>query len=168
MSKEEIRKTFRGKVRTDFMIGSEIEKTPAFALKTLFVQGFKSFKEIDTICNDNFVEHVYLGANRSYSPEHDWETLILNILDTGRVVTLDYKNTYRTPVLSKAIWDHDNFIPMITIDVSNLCGLSKNLTLKIDDTEFKSPGVWCLNYTDVANSTKFTAWDEYSSDEIIR
>jgi len=165
---EEIRKTFRGKVRTDFMIGSEIEKTPAFNLRTLFVQGYKSYEDIYSVSKENNVEHVYLGANRSFTPAYDWNRLILRLLAEGLVVTLDYKNEYHTPALSDDVWKHDKFIPMITIDVSNLCGLNKNLTLKIDDTEFKSPGIWCLNYKDVADSKKFTAWDEYSSDEIIR
>jgi hypothetical protein len=167
MIKEEIRKTFRGKIRTDFMIGSEIEKTPAFNLRTLFVQGFKSFEEISSIGKENNVEHIYLGANRSYEPNHDWNELISKLLSEF-VVTLDYKNEYHSPILTEDIWRNEKFIPMITIDVSNLCGLSKNLTLKIDDTEFKSPGIWCVNYQDVADSKKFTAWDEYSSDAIIR
>jgi hypothetical protein len=167
MIKEEIRKTFRGKVRTDFMIGMEIEKTPAFNLTTLFVQGYKSYEEIYSISKENDIEHVYLGANRSYEPGHDWNALISALLNEF-VVTLDYRNEFHTPRLTKDVWSHEKFIPMITIDVSNLCGLSKNLTLKIDDTEFVSPGIWCVNYKDVADSKKFTAWDEYSSDAIIR
>lgn len=166
-----IRETFRGKRRTDFMVGSEIEKTPAFSMRTLFVQGYKSFEEIREVCLEHNIEHVYLGANRSFAIGHNWEFLIAELIQAGFIVTLDYLTEYHpylVVTLSTKIWNNDKFIPMITIDISNLCGLSKNLTLKIDDTDFTSPGIWCVNYKDVANPDKFTSWDEYSSDEIIK
>ena len=166
----EIRSEFAGQKRTDFMIGIEVEHTPAYQQKTLFVQGYKSLEEIKTRCIQHHVEHVYLGANRSFSPAHNWNQLISDLLKNNLCVTLDYLASYHQHLmsfLSESIWNHPKFIPMITVDISNLCGLSNNLTIKIDDVDLKSKGVWCINYKDLAVDARFTDWQEYKNDKTI-
>lgn len=165
----ELRKEFMGKERTDYMVGIEVEKTLAYKKKTLFVQGFKSADEIKDKCPTD-IDHIYLCANRSFSPDFDWDTVISSLLDGNFYVTMDYPVAYHKRVmsdLSSKVWKHKNFIPMVTVDIVDLCGLSENLTVKVDDLEFVSKGVWCLNYKDIAQTSKFTEWNEYADDETI-
>jgi hypothetical protein len=42
--------------------------------------------------------------------------------------------------------------------------------LKIDDKDFAAtnPGVWCHNLRDLMGRDRFTDWDQYGKDEIIK
>jgi hypothetical protein len=48
--------------------------------------------------------------------------------------------------------------------------LGYNATLKIDDKDFNAtnPGVWCHNLQDLLGRDRFTNWDQYGKDEIIK
>jgi hypothetical protein len=48
--------------------------------------------------------------------------------------------------------------------------LGYNATLKIDDKDFAAtnPGVWCHNLQDLLGRDRFTDWDQYGKDEIIK
>jgi hypothetical protein len=165
----EIRKEFMGKVRTDYMVGVEVEKTPAFSLITLFVQGYKSTNEIISICKERHIHHVYLGANRSYNDLHDWNSLIIVLLEAKLLVTLDYPISYHkdlTISLSSDIWSNGSFIPMATIDMANI-NLSKNLIVKFDEPNLTNDGVWCVHVDTITSKYNFTSWDEYKNDESI-
>ena len=165
----EVRSEFMGKIRTDFMIGTEVEKTPAYSLVTLFVQGFKSADEIISMCKNKNIYHVYLGANRSYNNIHDWDSLIAVLLERNLLVTLDYPAIHHNDLLislSYNIWQNGSFIPMATVDITNI-SFSKNLTIKFDDPTLVNPGVWCLHTDKIIKDHNFTSWDEYKNDETI-
>ena len=49
-----------------FFTGVEVEKTPAFGMKTLFVTGIQSFHDIMEFYNREGCEHIFFGANHSY------------------------------------------------------------------------------------------------------
>ena len=62
-----------------FFIGTEVEHTPAFGMKTLFVTGIQSFDDIAK--NLNGSEHIFFGANHSFNPQNNldwqrWESMI--------------------------------------------------------------------------------------------
>lgn len=165
----EIRKEFMGKLRTDFMIGREVEKTPAYSLMTLFVQGFKSSNEIISLCREKNIHHVYLGANRSYNDINDWNSLINVLLEAKLLVTLDYPVKYHkdlTISLSSDIWNNGSFIPLATVDMIDI-SKSKNQTVKFDDPDLKNNGVWCLHVDKITSEHSFTSWNEYKNDENI-
>jgi len=162
----EIRKEFFGNIRTDFMVGNEVEHTPAYGAKTLFVQGFKTFEEIYNKIIDNNIEHIYLGANRTFSINHDWNSLITDLLDTGFKVSLDYPIQYHNLIpLSDRVLNSLCFIPIITVDIANVKEYQPNLTLKIDDPTAINEGVWCFNTKELVEHGKFTAWAEYANDK---
>ena len=50
-----------------FFIGNEVEHTPAFGKRTLFVTGIHSTEEI--ALNLNGAEHIFFGANHSFNPQ---------------------------------------------------------------------------------------------------
>jgi len=169
-NKTEIRKEFMGKLRTDYMKGIEIEMTPALSEDTLFVQGLKSFDDINLRAKKHNIGHIYLGANRSFDVEYEWAPLIAILLNNGYKVTLDYPAIHHNTminVLPNTVWKNNRFIPMLTVDITNICGLSKNLTLKIDDPSAVNIGVWCWNQKDLANDAKLTKWHDYADDENI-
>ena len=67
-----------------FFTGIEIEHTPAYGKKTLFVTGVQSVEQI--AINLQGCEHIFFGANHSFNPqtyeEHKaWEDMILFFLD---------------------------------------------------------------------------------------
>ena len=49
-----------------FFTGVEVEKTPAFGMKTLFVTGIQTFNEIMKFYYREGCEHIFFGANHSY------------------------------------------------------------------------------------------------------
>jgi len=154
-----------------YMIGTEIEKTPAFSKKTLFVAGYRPHDEISNVAKQHKVMHIYMGANRSFRMNNDWDLLLTKLLDSGFIVTLDYPVEHHkdlTQALSKGIWQCRNFIPLATVNVTKLNILSQNLTIKIDDPDAVNEGVWCWNQHELVDSNKFTGWNEYEDDEIIK
>ena len=58
----------------DYFVGEEIEHTPAYLLKTLFVVGVKAPEQITDIATKHECDHVYFGANQSFDGEEigDW------------------------------------------------------------------------------------------------
>ena len=68
-------------IDTKFFIGTEVEHTPAYGQKTLFVVGLQNLKEILARALNNNCPHIYLGANQSFQPNNDgewneWEYII--------------------------------------------------------------------------------------------
>jgi hypothetical protein len=51
-----------------FFIGTEVEHTPAFGLRTLFVVGLQDSQIIKQEAMNNDCEHIYFGANQSFPP----------------------------------------------------------------------------------------------------
>jgi len=157
-----------------FFTGIEIEKTPAFGLKTLFVVGVMAPETIITIAAQNDCDHLYFGANQSFDGTNisGWDQMILHCLRLGFKCTLDFDVEFCT---SKQKWlqelskFEDTFIPQISVKIPNLTAYNKNATVKIDDIDFKAtnPGVWCHSLAQLQPKTLFTDWSEYGNDEVI-
>jgi len=162
---------------TKFFVGTEVEHSPAYGQRTLFVVGLQPKEEILARALNNKCPHIYLGANQSFNPlttsaEWDkWDELITGLLKDGIWVTLDFDSSY-----AKHEWFHDNgwcefdnFIPMISVKVPYIRLFNYNATVKVDDTGFKksNPGVWCHSLHDLTDRTKFTDWSKYTKDEVI-
>jgi len=157
-----------------FFIGSEVEHTPAFNKRTLFVVGKQPVADIVQFARDQKSTHIFMGANHSFAIDHDsyWDTTITHLLDRGFWVSLDYEAHLHGDVLkmlSKGIWQSRIFVPMLSIRIPHLQTSSQNLTLKFDDVDFKATnaGVWCLNHHEVTDSNRFTDWQDYGSDEVL-
>lgn len=168
-----------GHESAQMFIAGEVEKTPAFGKKTLFVVGFQDINEIKKYAKDHKVQHIFLGANHSfnatYKTDHissKWDEQISELLDSGYTVTLDYQAHQHKTVLTMlraTTWQNRNFIPLLSVRIPHIETSSPNLTVKIDDVDFKAtnPGVWCMHFREVTDSNRFTDWQDYESDEII-
>ena len=160
-----------------YFTGIEIEKTPAFGLKTLFVVGVQAPETIIDLATHEKCEHLYFGANQSFDGKDisGWDEMIGCCLRLGYKCTLDFDVEFCT---SKSKWlqelsNFDNFIPQISVKIPNLTAYNTNATVKIDDIDFKATneGVWCHKLSSITRTgfrSGYTDWDKYANDEIIK
>jgi len=163
-----------------FFTGVEVEKTPAFGMKTLFVTGLQDVKEIDRYYQDEKCEHIFFGANHSYKPNLDlpkaydewlaWEDMIGFFLEKGIMCSLDIPLSHAQQFLDGPLVESDNFIPQLRVPVPYIKQWNYNTMLKIDDKDFKAsnPGVWCHSLHDLMDREKFTDWSKYGLDKVLR
>lgn len=160
-----------------FFVGIEIEKTPAFGMKTLFVTGLQSVESIEACVASEGVKHIFFGANHSFNPEYNdyagwklWEEMIEFFLDKGLWCSLDIPLSAVEEFNDGGLNDYDTFIPQIRVPIPYIKLWNYNTMIKIDDKGFKetNPGVWCHSLHDLKDRSKFTNWTEYGNDEIIK
>lgn len=160
-----------------FFIGPEVEHTPAYSKRTLFVVGTPSLEEILKHAKDNRVTHVFMGANHSFEADKTnttpyWDNTITELLDRSYWVTLDYQAHEHETVLqmlNAGIWQSRLFVPLLGVRIPSIETSSPNLTVKIDDVDFKATnrGVWCMHFHEVTDSNRFTDWQDYESDMVL-
>ena len=161
-----------------FFVGTEIEHTPAYGMKTLFVVGVHDEQIIISLAQNNDCTHIYFGANQSFGTKgvndaegwRPWEDMIQGCLDAGYWCTLDFDVSETEGIHESSLCDYRRFIPQISVKLPYIKLLNYNTTIKIDDKDFDAtnPGVWCIPVGAVTQRKYFTNWDEYSNDEIIK
>jgi len=169
---------------TKFFLGHEVEQTPAYGKKTLFVIGVQPTVDIEKILFDPYtlinkpVEHIYFGANMSFPKINvnefrqwkQWEDMIIPFLKQDYLCTLDIDVSCVEGLAESRLVEYHNFIPMISVKLPYLQLLGYNATIKLDDKDFNAsnPGVWCHSLHYLTNRRNFTSWSEYKKDEIIK
>lgn len=164
-----------GYTEVRFFIGNEVEHTPAFGKKTLFVVGVQPVDDI--AININGCEHIYFGANMSF-PDLDkndapgwteWEKMIVPFLKKGYLCTLDIDVKCVEGLLESPLCEYNTFIPMISVKVPYARLLGYNAIIKIDDKDFNAtnPGIWCHSLHELQARDKFTDWSKYTNDKVI-
>jgi hypothetical protein len=156
-----------------FFIGTEVEHTPAYGKKTLFVVGLQKFQDINSHLSD--CEHIFFGANHSFNPssleEWDaWEEMITIFLDRNYLCSLDIPLSKVEEFNEGGLNEHDNFIPQIRVPIPYIKLWNYNTMIKIDDKDFKAtnPGVWSHSLHTLMDRSKFTDWNQYKNDEVIK
>lgn len=165
-------------------LGKEVEHSPAYGLKTLFVVGVQPVEDIEKILNDPYtklgnesIQHIYFGANQSFptgrSTGQDWTrwtNMISPFIMRGYWCTLDIDVSDAEGLLETGLTEHYKFIPMISVKLPYLQQLGYNATIKLDDKDFAAtnPGVWCHSLHHLTNRRTFTNWSEYTKDEFIK
>jgi hypothetical protein len=163
------------KDQVTFFTGVEVEKTPAFGLKTLFVTGVQPCDIIQKHYDEEQCEHIFFGANHSFEPlnEQDWtawENMIKAFLTAGKLCSLDIPISYAEDFLESGLTEYENFIPQLRVPLPYVKQWNYNTMLKIDDKDFKAtnPGVWCHSLHDLLDREKFTDWTKYGLDKVIK
>jgi len=153
----------------EFFKGTEVERTPAFGKKTLFVVGIQPIDSI--IAHMHGQEHIFFGANHSFNPRtfeewRKWESMITYFLERGRLCTLDIPISAVEQFNEGGLCDYRNFIPQIRVSVPYTKLWNYNTMLKIDDKDFDAtnPGVWCHSLHSLMSRETFTGWDDYKGD----
>ena len=167
-----------GHNNTSIFVGTEVEYSPAYNQKTLFVVGIQSYELISTAAIANKCSHIYFGANQSF-PKLDtnsanwtvWENMIYPFLTEGYWCTLDLDVSCVEGLLETGLTERNMFIPMISVKLPYLQQLGYNATIKLDDKDFAAtnPGVWCHSLHSLTQRQgTFTDWSQYTKDEIIK
>jgi hypothetical protein len=161
-----------------FFVGTEIEKTPAFKMRTLFVVGVQDASVILNLVRNNECTHIYFGANQSFpiietndaDGWKEWENMIMECLTADIWCTLDIDVAQVEGLLEGPLVEQRKFIPQLSVKIPYLTQLGYNATIKLDDKDFKAtnPGVWCHTLHSLTGRDTFTSWDEYGKDEIIK
>ena len=158
-----------------YFVSTEVEKTPAYGLKTLFVVGLQNRATVLNLIKEHEVEHVFLGANQSFFPHNaddlsEWEIFLGTVLESGVMVTLDFDVIFIAEVYGFGFTSHFNFIPLISIKIPHVDKLNYNACIKIDDVGFESTnfGVWVHRVQDLMDSRSYTPWSEYKNDKVIK
>ncbi len=169
----------------NFFIGNEVEHTPVFGMRTLFVTGVQNEQVIEHILNEEnsyidkerHIKHIFFGANHSFNPKYDdyqdwkqWEDMIEYFLKQGYWCSLDIPMSAVEQFNDGGLNDYTKFIPQIRVPIPYIKLWNYNTMLKIDDKDFNAtnPGVWCHNLRDLMGRDRFTDWDQYGNDEIIK
>ena len=150
-----------------FYIGPEVNQTPAFSKRTLFVEDFQDTKIIESTAREYKTPHISLAANETFSLEYDWDAQLTALLDRGFMVTLEYPVELHSRLilnLSRGVLQSRNFVPLPCVLISKMSTLNPNLTLKIDD--MSGDGVWAMHYHQVMDSNRFTAASEFQMVEV--
>jgi len=160
-----------------FFVGTEVEHTPAFGMRTLFVTGVQPVDEIAYHFDKHpdGIEHIFFGANHSYNPrnydEHKaWEDMIRFFLEKDYLCSLDIPINQLEEFHDSGLCESNNFIPQIRVPIPYIKLWNYNTMLKIDDKDFKAtnPGVWSHSLHTLMDRSKFTDWNQYKNDEIVK
>lgn len=159
--------------------GYEVEHTPAFGLKTLFITGIQSVDVIKWWFLEEQCEHIFFGANHSFKPGLDlpadvadwdaWESMISYFLKKDILCSLDIPISHAEEFLEAGLTEYDNFIPQLRVPIPYIKQWNYNTMVKIDDKDFQAsnPGVWCHSLHNLMDRKTFTEWREYKNDERI-
>lgn len=177
-----MKRTYTDGTDTDsanFFVGTEVERTPAYGLRTLFVTGVQPVDKVATYRAAHSCEHIFFGANHSFEPGLNmpedapeweaWENMIKHFLEQDVLCTLDIPVKCTEEFLESGLNEYNGFIPQIRIPMPYVQQWNYNTMLKIDDKDFNAtnPGVWCHNLHDLMNRQVFTDWQEYRGDDLI-
>ena len=167
-----------GHKNIEFFVGTEVERSPAFGQRTLFVIGVQDSTDIIAEARRHACTHIYFGANQSF-PRLEindgdgwrlWETMITDCLDLEFWCTLDLNVACAEGLLESSLVELHRFIPMISVKLPYIRQLGYNATLKLDDRDFAAtnPGVWCHSLHALQRRSVFTDWSKYTQDEVIK
>ena len=165
-----------------FFVGTEVEHTPAYGMRTLFVTGVQPITEIQDWLDDfnsyedrsKHISHIFFGANHSFNPQTvlewgHWEGMIEYFLNNGYWCSLDIPISHAEEFLENGLNECSMFIPQIRIPLPYIKLWNYNTMIKIDDKDFKAtnPGVWSHSLHTLMDRSKFTDWSQYKNDEIL-
>jgi hypothetical protein len=164
-----------------FFVGEEVEHTPAFGMRTLFVVGIQDTAEIHANALAYKCDHIYFGANQSFPSDgtanwKSWEHMIGMMLRSGLgsthryMCTLDLDVARAEELLDGPLVEYHNFIPMLSVKLPYIRQFPYGTTLKLDDKDFAATnaGVWCHNLHDLQKRRVFTDWSKYTKDEVLK
>lgn len=167
----------------EFFVGDEIEHSPVQGHRTLFVIGLQDPDRIAWQIGEHDraaakpITHVYFGANQSLprlsfaDPAwREWESMIQAMLEHGYWCTLDLDVASVEGLLESGLTESPRFVPMISVKLPYIGLLGYNAVIKLDDRDFAAtnPGVWCHELHDLMDRQRFTSWDQYRSDRVIK
>lgn len=168
----------QGHETVKFFVGKEVEHSPAYGMRTLFVIGVHDGVDVVAMAKRHDCKHIYFGANQSFPNPgindsetwNQWESMIGIALSYSFWCTLDIDVSAAEGLHESSLCEHQYFIPMISVKLPYIKLFNYNTTIKLDDKDFAATnaGVWCHSLHDLQNRAVFTDWSKYSQDEVIK
>ena len=160
--------------KVTYFIGTEVEHTAMQGTKTLFVVGAQPWKEIKKRADKHKIKHIYFGTSQSFQPKNyeesdEWFRQIVMLLREGYWCTLDFGVEHIDTVHDMRLYEHSNFIAMISVKLPGIEKLNYNTVKKIDYKTWghRNPGVWTHCLSELTRRKDFTGWEEYPEDTKI-
>jgi hypothetical protein len=172
----------QGHKDTAFFVGYEVEHTPAYGKRTLFVVGVQPVEDVQAWIDDfeNFeqesdhIQHIFFGANHSFDPKNNlewqrWESMIQHFLKLGYLCSLDIPMSAVEQFNDTGLCEYNNFVPQIRISIPYVRLWNYNTMVKIDDNDFDAtnPGVWTHSLHSLMSRDTFTPWSAYTKDKTL-
>jgi hypothetical protein len=158
-----------------YFTGYEVEHTICYGMFTLFVVGTPPLNEILKKAKKAKVTHIYFGTSQSFNPVTaddyaPWDEVIKGCLQENYWVSLDFDVKHIEDVIESSYSEYDRFVPMISVKIPYIKQLNYNATLKIDDITWgkTNSGVWTHQLHDLMSKDKYTYWDQYTQDTVIK
>ena len=158
-----------------YFTGYEVEHTICYGMFTLFVVGTPPLNEILKKAKKAKVTHIYFGTSQSFNPVTaddyaPWDEVIKGCLQENYWVSLDFDVKHIEDVIESSYSEYDRFVPMISVKIPYIKQLNYNATLKIDDITWgkTNSGVWTHQLHDLMTKDKYTYWDQYTQDTVIK
>jgi hypothetical protein len=155
-----------------YFTGTEIERTNAYGLKTLFVATQKLDElQIKRYAKEHKCEHIYVGANKCIRNYDDnLRPVIRNLLKEYHV-TIDYPYRLHEDIKMKfsEFWKNKKFTAMVSFENPHV-EHDVNVYFKWDDRGFNSTneGVYVIPVKDTLKEEYKTNWEDYGKDEILK
>ena len=161
-----------------YFVADEVERTPLYGMRTLFVVGLQPIDEIVELAKANNCPAVYFGTGNSFNPDSSedgeyynlWDDMICGVMNHNLWATLDFDVRHCAGVLEMVCAERRRFVPMIAVKMPHVRQFNYNATLKIDDVDFDktNTGVWCWSLEDLLKRDRFSDWEQYRNDTIIQ
>lgn len=154
--------------KVHFFVGNEVEHTPFFGMRTLFVCGIQDVGKILIKAEEHKCEHIYLGANHSFLVCSDWNKMIHILLGAGYKVTLDYpirQHYILSFILDQDLMKSKKLVRIASCKLENIENEYKNMLIRIGGTT--NTGVWTIPVSEILNEDRKTDWIEYQDDEVV-
>jgi hypothetical protein len=172
-----------GHDHAEFFVGDEIEHSPVRGHRTLFVVGLQNPDNIAWQVGEHDraartpITHIYFGANHSFprlsltDPVwNQWISMVQTMLARGYWCTLDLDVACVDGLNESGLTESPRFVPMISVKLPYIGLLGYNAVIKLDDHDFAAtnPGVWCHDVHTLMDRGRFTPWDQYRNDQVIK
>jgi hypothetical protein len=174
-----------GRQAVTYFTGYEVEHTICYNMFTLFVVGAPPLEDILRIAGDTQsmldeskrIKHIYFGTSQSFNPKSmtqeeyaPWDNVILGCLQRDYWVTLDFDVKHAEGVLESGYNEYQKFVSMISVKLPYINQFNYNTTVKLDDRTWgaTNPGVWTHQLSDLIPKDKYTYWDQYTQDTVVK
>ena len=151
-----------------FFTGNEVEHTPNFGKKTIFVPLDAS----EPIKSLEWCDHVYLWANHTYDRWRIVQYLdaIEELREREKVdirVTVEVPCTEANDIINYRYREYVTYV--VSVRIPYVEERKDNIYIKIDDVDFKASnsGVWVVPVKELMRDEVKTSWEAYSSDALL-
>jgi hypothetical protein len=164
------------KQQPDYVMGDEVENTPAYGKKSLFITSVADYDLIEQMAKDHNIKQLYfefiwaIDNHPNAIPKviKDFRKALKYFLDKGYLCGLDTPAEYAEKFAD--LHKYKNLINNIAIDIPKLDKYNDNTVVKLRDAKFggDNGGVYVTPLNKIMTDKNFTSWGDFGPDvEIV-